>query len=304
MKLNAAPGLLVPPLTPFIDGGKIDHPALQREISYILEHCIPQMIVAAGVEAQEYQCLSPEGRKELIRATIEYVDGRCPVAVGVSHPSVDAALALAELASGAGADALQVLAPRTPSGGEPALSTLLTYFGRIEAEVTLPIVLYLNPGPGADVADRDTIELCSLEGVGLVKESSRNMTRIGLLIAEIEQTGLAHYYTTMQVLLPSLLLGGSGAAMPPPAAELGAKTIAAFQKGAYEEAGRLQRQFQRFPALWMKHGLAAVLKEAMSCLGRSVGDPCSPVLGWNTEESLALCAELDRLDLTKGENND
>lgn len=70
----------------------IDEQALERQIHYIVDACGPEMIVAAGVEAQEYHFLSFENREHLIRRTIEFVDGRVPVAVGISHPSFKVAI--------------------------------------------------------------------------------------------------------------------------------------------------------------------------------------------------------------------
>ena len=53
------------------------------------------MVVAAGVETQEYTYLSLAERKDLIRRTIELIDGRVPVMVGISHASFRTAIELA-----------------------------------------------------------------------------------------------------------------------------------------------------------------------------------------------------------------
>ena len=86
------PGLIVAPLTPFTPYLDVDEPALRREIDYVVRNCRATMVVAAGVETQEYTYLSLEGRKALISRTIELVDGRVPVMVGVSHPSFKTAI--------------------------------------------------------------------------------------------------------------------------------------------------------------------------------------------------------------------
>lgn len=52
-------------------------------------------------------------------------------------------------------------------------------------------MLYLNAGPGADLSPAATIELSTLDGVDYVKESSRDMVRVGRLIAEIDDSGHA-----------------------------------------------------------------------------------------------------------------
>src|SRR6201987_2641415 len=100
------PGLIVAPLTPFTSALEVDEPALERQIAYVVRDCGATMVVAAGVETQEYTYLSLEQRKALIRHTIACVDGRVPVMVGISHPSLRTAIELAHFAESLGAAAL------------------------------------------------------------------------------------------------------------------------------------------------------------------------------------------------------
>ncbi len=270
------PGLVVPPLTPFNDDLGVDYETLRREVDYIVEDCCAMMVSAAGVETTEYHYLTYEERCELIRRTVEFVGDRVPVVVGVSHPNVYKAIELAQMAEKIGAHALQVLAPLRPFGGAPTLDELLTYFNTIAAETTLPIMLYLNPGPGAEVNPAWTLELAKLDRVAYVKESSRDLARVARLIEEIDHGGHAKYFTTVQMLLASIQLGGSGATMPPPVAYIANAVIEAFKAGNYDEAARLQRQFGLFPARWMGYGLAPALKAAMEIVGLPLGKPYPP----------------------------
>jgi 4-hydroxy-tetrahydrodipicolinate synthase len=48
------PGLIVAPLTPFTRDLGVDVEALRRQIDYIVDDCKATMVVAAGVETQEY----------------------------------------------------------------------------------------------------------------------------------------------------------------------------------------------------------------------------------------------------------
>jgi len=154
------PGLIVAPLTPFTSDLKIDEAALRRQIDYVVKDAT--MVVAAGVETQEYTYLSFDERKALIRQTIEYVDGRVPVMVGISHPSFRTAIELAHDAERLGAAAVQLLAPLRPFAGAPTQNDLVAYFEAVGRETKLPITLYLNPGPGAEVSIPETIALAKL----------------------------------------------------------------------------------------------------------------------------------------------
>jgi 4-hydroxy-tetrahydrodipicolinate synthase len=296
------PGLIVPPLTPFTEDLQVDEMALRAEIDYVVDECDAAMVVAAGVETQEYTYLSMDQRKRLIRSTVELVARRRPVAVGITHPSFRTAVELAHLAQDLGADAVQLLAPLRPFGGAPTQAELVAYFEAISREFALPIVLYLNPGPGADVSIPGTVELAKLDSVRFIKESSRDLSRVAQLAAKVDLAGHARYFTTVQMLLATLELGGSGATMPPPAAELSAKVIRAFVAGKHEEAARLQRQTALFPAGWMHRGLAPTLKAAMKILGRPVGDPYPPFGHFTAEERIELARYLAKTDLIPKEN--
>src|SRR5947208_9504011 len=117
-----APGLIIAPLTPFTSDLKVDDAGLARQIDYVVKDCRATMVVAAGVETQEYTYLSLAERKDLIRRTIEFTDKRAPVMVGISHASFKIAIELAHDAERRGAEALQLLAPLRPFAGPPTRS--------------------------------------------------------------------------------------------------------------------------------------------------------------------------------------
>jgi 4-hydroxy-tetrahydrodipicolinate synthase len=286
------PGLIVAPLTPFTSDLKVDERSLRRQIDYVVRDCGATMVVAAGVETQEYTYLSLEARKGLIRSTIEFVDGRVPVMVGISHPSFRTAIELAHEAERLGASALQLLAPLRPFAGAPTRADLLAYFEKISQESELPLTLYLNPGPGAEVSVADTIALAKLPRISFIKESSRDLARVSRLIVEIDRAGHAQYFTTMQMLLASIALGGSGATMPAPAAEIARHIIEAFVAKHYERAAELQLQFALFPGKWMHYGLAPTMKAALNLIGIPAGDPYPPYAPLSTDDRTALAAYL------------
>ena len=270
------PGLIIPPLTPFNDQQQVDYALLEKGVNYVVDDCNAAMVIAAGVEAQEYHYLKLEERKELIKKTIEFVANRCPVAVGISHPSYKIAIELAHYAQDLGAQAVQLLAPLRAFGGEPSHQETLDYFQAVLAEIKVPMVLYLNPGPGANVSISTTIALSKIKGIDYIKESSRDLSRVSRLIAEIELAGHARYFTTMQMLLITLQLGGSGITLPPPAAYLANQVVQAFMKGDLKEATRLQLQFASYPNRWMGHGLTPTMKASFKLMGLSAGDPYPP----------------------------
>ena len=138
----------------------------------------------------------------------------------------------------------------------------------------------------------DTIALARLPAVTLIKESSRDLARVSRLIVEVDRAGHARYFTTMQMLLATLQLGGSGATMPPPGSEIARHIIDAFVAKDHERAAALQLEFALFPSKWMHRGLAPVMKAAMNLIGVPVGDPYPPYAPLTSEETHALAALL------------
>ena len=291
------PGIIAATLTPFTAQGGLDVEALERQIDYIVEDCHAAAISVGGVETSEYTVLSPTDRLEMIRRGVAAIGGRTPAIVGVSHPHLPSAIERVEVAEAVGAAAVQALAPQRPWGGPPSTAEVVRYFEELSRHTTLPIVVYLNPGPGADLTIADCLELAKLDGVRYFKESSRDLRRVGRLLEEIDRAGSARYFTTMEMLLITLLLGGPGATMPPPAARLGEELCAAYAAGDVGRAAELQRGFALFPARWIRYGLAPIMKAAMQHVGLDMGEPLAPYQGLSASDRSALDAELDRIGL-------
>ncbi|MCL8207944.1 MAG: dihydrodipicolinate synthase family protein [Actinomycetia bacterium] len=287
---NREVGLIVPVLTAFDADGGLDWAAMAEEVEYLVEVVRPTMIALAAVEVSEYQYLTEAERGELIRRLARYVDGRVPVLVGISHPAPRVARTWADLAASVGASGVQLLLPRRASGGNPSLRELVDYVRQVAAGLSLPLFLYHNPGPGTEVGPEALAELARIEGVRGIKESSRNLRHIGLALRLLPDH--VAYFTTMEVMTASLVLGAKGVTMPPPAALVGRRLADAVGRGDWEEAHRLQAVFAEFPARWMHHGLTAVMKAAMAVVGVPIGDPYPPYARLSAPEREALAAYL------------
>ena len=274
MASQAINGLMGACLTPFDEDGRVDYAALQHEIDFIVSDA--DAISIGAVEAAEYTMLSPDERKQLLRVGTEMVDGRIPVILGASSPTLHGVAELANHAADVGADLIQVLMPLRPWGGQPKAAELIDYFAGVAYASPLPIVAYHNPGPGADPPIDTFVELSEMDEVQYFKESSRNITKIVRLVEEIDLAGKASYFTTMQPLLTTLIMGGSGATMPPPGTCIGAEVVRAVRAGNLDRARQWQRFFSLFPATWGSYGLAPIMKSAMKHFGVDLGDPAPP----------------------------
>jgi 4-hydroxy-tetrahydrodipicolinate synthase len=268
-------GIVGAVLTPFDGDGAVDRAALEREVAYMASHC--DAISVAGAEVAEYRALSAGARRDLMRATAEAADGRVKTLVGVSAGSIGEIAELCELAAELGGSWAQVLLPHRTWGGEPSASEVVAFVEAVVAVSPLPVVLYHNPGYGADPSLDALVAACAIDGVAAVKDSSRNIARVLRAVEEIDKAGHAAYLGTMQPLLSILLAGGSGAMMPPPATALCAAIRDAFAAGNLRKAADLQQLLAVFPVKWAgKHGLAPTMKAAMEAAGMPLGAPAPP----------------------------
>jgi 4-hydroxy-tetrahydrodipicolinate synthase len=267
-------GILGACLTPFGDDDRVDYEALQRLIDFMVPDC--DAISIAAVEAAEYTMLSREDRRELLRIATQMVDRRVPVILGASSPSPREVIDLAEYAATVGGDLIQVLMPLRPWGGQPTIAELMEFFTQVASASPLPVVCYHNPGPGADPPQDAFVKISEISNIRYFKESSRDITKISRLIEQIELAGKGHYFTTMQPLLVTLMMGGSGATMPPPGTRIGAKVVRAFRAGDVDQARYWQRCYALFPGKWAAYGLPPVMKCALKHFGVDIGNPSRP----------------------------
>lgn len=267
-------GIIGACLTPFGEDERVNYKALEKEIDFLVADC--DAISIAAVEAAEYTMLRREDRMELLRVATEMVDKRCPVILGASSPSPREVIELAEYAAEVGGDLVQVLMPLRPWGGQPTIAELMEFYTQVASASPLPVVCYHNPGPGADPPQDAFVKISEIDNIRYFKESSRDITKISRLIEQIELAGRGHYFTTMQPLLVTLMLGGSGATMPPPGTRIGAQIVRAFREGDLESARFWARCYALFPGKWAAYGLPPVMKSAMKHFGIDIGTPSRP----------------------------
>lgn len=284
-------GIIGATLTPFAPDGTVDAAAMERQLDMMVGHC--DAISVHGAEASEYQVLTPAERRASLRRAVAAVGGRVPVLAGASSPSVSEVVELSTVAADAGAQYVQVLMPLRPWGGHPTEADLLAYYEQVARDSALPVVAYHNPARGTDPSAATMVRLSEIDRVVAFKESSRDISKIGRLVQEIDVRGNAAYFTTMQPLLATLQMGGAGAMMPPPATLIGQEVFRAHEDGDTEAAVRWQSCFSLFPARWAPHGLAPVMKAAMAHLGIDLGGPAEPFGALGSADRAALEAFLD-----------
>lgn len=192
--------------TPMTSTG-VDYEALGRLIDFQLESGI-NALVAVGTTG-ESATLTPAERNEIIRFTVERVNGRVPVIAGTGTNNTLHALEYSKTACRIGADALLVVTPYY-NYNKSLDSGLLAHFRTIADNVDKPIILYNVPSrTGCNLLPATIEKLAEHPNIAAVKEASGNMSQVVDLIARCGDK-LDIYSGEDALTIPMLSMGGKG----------------------------------------------------------------------------------------------
>lgn len=191
-------------ITPFRDG-KVDYDTLGSLIEFQINGGV-DAIVAAGTTG-EASTLTDEEHINVIRYTVEKVNGRIPVIAGTGSNDTAYGIELSRQACEAGADALLVVTPyynkATPKG-------LIKSFTATADAVNKPVILYNVPSrTGCNITLPVYKELCKHENIVAAKEASGKLSAVAQLAAECGDY-LDIYSGNDDQITPILSLGGKG----------------------------------------------------------------------------------------------
>ncbi|NDP39545.1 MAG: 4-hydroxy-tetrahydrodipicolinate synthase [Rhodoferax sp.] len=198
-------GSIVALVTPMLDDGSVDYPALRRLIDWhIVEgtDCIGVMGTTG-----ESPTVNVQEHCEIIRVAVEQAAGRVPIMAGCGANCTAEAIELTQFAKKVGADCqLQVV----PYYNKPTQEGQFLHFKAIAEAVDLPMVLYNVPGRSvADMAHETVLRLAEVPGIVGIKEATGQIDRAQWLIREVPK-GFAVYSGDDATAVALMLCGGQG----------------------------------------------------------------------------------------------
>lgn len=198
-------GSIVALVTPMLEDGSVDYPALRKLIDWHIEEGT-DCIGVVGTTG-ESPTVSVEEHCEIIRVSVEQAAKRVPIMAGCGGNSTREAIALARFAKQVGADCqLQVV----PYYNKPTQEGQYLHFKAIAEAVDLPVVLYNVPGRSvADLAHDTVLRLAQIPGIVGIKEATGNIERAQWLIKEAP-TGFSIYSGDDPTAVALMLCGGHG----------------------------------------------------------------------------------------------
>jgi 4-hydroxy-tetrahydrodipicolinate synthase len=193
-------------ITPMLEDGKVDYPALRKLIDWHVAEGT-DCIGVVGTTG-ESPTVTVDEHCEIIRVSVEQAAGRVPIMAGCGANSTAEAIELAQFAKKVGADCqLQVV----PYYNKPTQEGQYRHFRAIaEATPDLPVILYNVPGRSVADMQHDTVlRLAQVPGIVGIKEATGNIERAQWLIRDLPKE-FAVYSGDDPTAVALMLCGGAG----------------------------------------------------------------------------------------------
>jgi len=205
-KIQRLRGSGVALVTPFQKNAEIDFQALQRLIDHVINGGI-DYVVSMGTTGESVT-LSEAERFEIIKKTVDYVDGRVPVVAGFGGNNTAELIRSINRFDFTGIDAIL---SASPYYNKPTQEGIYQHYMAIDAICPVPIILYNVPGrTSSNIEAKTTIRLAEdSNNIVAVKEASGNLVQMMHIANGTPDTFLL-ISGDDAITLPILSIGGSG----------------------------------------------------------------------------------------------
>ena len=283
-------GVFVVMTTPFTENGEIDYAGARENINWYIESGVHGLLPVGATG--EFASLSLEERKEFAEFVIATAAERVPVCIGAVSQNVDTTLEICRHAQEIGASGAMCL---VPPGLHLSQEEAYAYFKKISDSVSLPIMVYNNPGSsGVDVEFETMQRIVQLPHMDYLKESTGDIKRLSLIKDQLEND-VTVFCGWEDMAYESFVMGAQGwvAVLANAAPQMSARLfeLVADEK-KYDEAWELYRKM--LPLLRYIEGsgkLWQVIKYAMDVQGHVGGICRSPRLPLTDAEK----ADIERI---------
>ena len=269
-------GIIVPTLTPFDGGGKIDATAVERLVDFLIGNGVAGLF--PGGTTGEGFLLSLEERRQVAEAVVSAAAGKVPVIVHTGTPTTSDTMALTQHAAEIGAGAAGIIAPYVYHHGD---ESLFRHFSCVANSVPqLPIYLYNFPAICNNTLSTDLVQKVMAEAPNVIgmKDSSGSLETLARLVAATDGYFNAINGGDGQALM-ALAMGfdgcvsGNANVVP----ELMVSLYNAVEGGDLKSARPIQQKINRVRALLGDGGNLSLFKGMLTRRGIPVGDVRPPL---------------------------
>ncbi len=165
-------------ITPMLDDGSLDYPALDKLIDFHIE-AGTSAIVSVGTTGESATIGVPE-HLDVVKHTVEYATKRIPIIAGTGANSTSEALELTKEAKRIGADACLLV---TPYYNKPTQEGLYQHHKLIAESVDIDQILYNVPGRTAvDMSVETTVRLAGVDNIIGIKDATGDLSVLKELV--------------------------------------------------------------------------------------------------------------------------
>ena len=159
-------------ITPFKENKDVDFEALGKVIDFIIDGDV-EYIVSLGTTG-ETPVLSSSEKKEIINFTIDKINGRVPIVIGMGGNDTKSLIKEIQSAS---LDKATAILSASPYYNKPSQEGIFQHYKEVAKVSPLPVILYNVPGrTGRNMTSATTLRLAhEVENIAGIKEASGDM---------------------------------------------------------------------------------------------------------------------------------
>lgn len=273
-------------VTPFTkDGSMVDY----KHLAGIIEHLITNgtdTIVVLGTTG-EVPTLSTEEKLDVLKYTVDQVNGRVPVIAGVGDNETYYSKIMAQKAEVAGVDGVMLVAPYY---NKPNQRGIYAHFEDIAQSVSVPVMLYNIPGrTGINIEAETVAKLSKIPNIQIIKEASGDIDQMTAILASTDDD-FTVYSGDDGLTLPLLAVGGHGV-ISVAAHVVGndmQRMITLFKEGKHAEAAKIHQALLPLIRALFAQPSPAPVKYALSKLGLCNDNVRLPIVELTDEEKASF----------------
>lgn len=261
-------------VTPYHEDGSINYEVFADMLDFHLENHTDAIIVAGTTGEASTQ--TDEEQIELVKFTVDHIDGRLPVVAGAGSNDTRHGAALTRSVAEVGADAILSVTPYYLKTNQ---SGLIDHYKAIAADIDIPIILYDVPGrTGMTIASSTLPALLEIDNVVAIKDAVGDLSKT---VANVHaaQGAIDMYSGNDDVVVPLMSMGGKGvisvlANIAPQAVH---EMVQACLDNDYVRAAALQAQYKSLIDVLFQEPNPIPVKEALKYIGFETGPARLPL---------------------------
>lgn len=292
MKNTSFKGIIAYPITPFDKEEKVDIRLYKTLLERLIVSGSHAVAPLGSTGVMPY--LTDEEKEAITEATLQQVNGRVPVLVGVSNLTTDKTIYHAKFAEKAGADAVMII---PMSYWKLTDDEIVRHYDAVAKQISVPIMAYNNPATGGvDMSPALLKRLLEIPNVTMIKESSGDVQRMHYLKRELGDD-VAFFNGSNPLALAAFSAGATGwcTAAPNLIPELNVALYDAIQKNDLQEAQKVFYKQLNLLKFIVNKGLPRAIKSGLEIQGIEGGflrSPLKPLAENEIEEFKLILKEV------------